>query len=110
MAKIGICRLCNGRHALTTHHVVPRCMGGDNSPGNLMRVCRPCHDILDHEAGVRPKPTTRPRVKVKNRCACGNSLKKSRVFGSMCLKCYYKFGREVHAERQAPVAWFEKGD
>lgn len=110
-SKSGICARCKKLKGLTTHHRIPRCKGGDNSHGNLLRVCRPCHDILDHEAGVRPKRgDDKPAKMNPNRCKCGNSLKKARVFGTQCLKCYYKAeGEKLNQQRsQAQVAWFEK--
>lgn len=36
------CRLC-GEPAYCMHHILPLCKGGDNSPSNLIPVCRNCH-------------------------------------------------------------------
>lgn len=45
------CRLCGCRRFfdLTTHHLVPVAQGGQNSPVNLVTLCRSCHDGL-HQA------------------------------------------------------------
>lgn len=31
-----------------TAHITSRAQGGDESPDNLIVLCRPCHDLLDH--------------------------------------------------------------
>ena len=51
--SIGICTKCRGLMPLTRHHILPRSKGGGNEPENIRLVCRPCHDELDIQAGVR---------------------------------------------------------
>jgi len=40
------CIFCGAAEGLEIHHVVPRVMGGDNSPANLIAACSLCHDKL----------------------------------------------------------------
>ncbi|MEK6979355.1 MAG: HNH endonuclease signature motif containing protein [Candidatus Micrarchaeota archaeon] len=42
----GCCFICRGIQDLTTHHVIPREVGGTDDERNLMSLCRPCHDTL----------------------------------------------------------------
>jgi len=50
-----VCRHCgktpeeNGR-ALDVHHVIPYRISQDDSPSNLIALCRSCHKIADHKA------------------------------------------------------------
>lgn len=39
------CTMC-GRTAEEVHHKVPRSKGGKNDPGNLVVLCRECHEML----------------------------------------------------------------
>ena len=39
------CSMC-GRTAREVHHKVPRSKGGKNDPGNLVVLCRECHETL----------------------------------------------------------------
>lgn len=32
---------------LSVHHINPRSRGGDNSVGNLITLCNPCHDFVE---------------------------------------------------------------
>ncbi len=40
-----VCTMC-GRPAEEVHHKVPRSKGGKNDPGNLVVLCRECHEML----------------------------------------------------------------
>ena len=43
------CRLCGDTSndtILESHHLTPRSLGGDDSPWNLITVCKPCHLFL----------------------------------------------------------------
>ena len=42
LAAEPLCRAC-GRLATDLDHVVPRAMGGTDSPANLQPLCRACH-------------------------------------------------------------------
>lgn len=46
-----ICQRCGHHHpygyGLTVHHIRPRAEGGDDSMGNLVTVCRRCHDWIE---------------------------------------------------------------
>lgn len=57
----GQCRVC-GRRCSTTaigearaerHHIVPRSLGGDDSPQNLALVCISCHDERHKKGTLR---------------------------------------------------------
>jgi len=39
------CTMC-GRPAEEVHHKVPRSKGGKNEPGNLVVLCRECHEMM----------------------------------------------------------------
>ncbi|MBC2698830.1 MAG: HNH endonuclease [ANME-2 cluster archaeon] len=39
------CTMC-GRPAEEVHHKVPRSKGGKNDSGNLVVLCRECHEML----------------------------------------------------------------
>ena len=51
------CEKCfaEGRMVLLdeVHHIKPVSRGGDNSPENLMSLCRSCHNKIHHELGDR---------------------------------------------------------
>lgn len=40
------------QNRLTLHHIIPRKEGGTNNDGNLMTLCRKCHDLIEPE-GLR---------------------------------------------------------
>jgi 5-methylcytosine-specific restriction endonuclease McrA len=42
------CKWCGNPLMLETHHIIPRFIGGNNDPANLMLLCRNCHDIADY--------------------------------------------------------------
>ena len=42
----GCCFICRGTQDLSTHHVIPREVGGTDDNRNLMSLCRPCHDLV----------------------------------------------------------------
>jgi 5-methylcytosine-specific restriction endonuclease McrA len=46
----GQCVLCGARDEPTAHHILPRAIGGPNSPENLITICRACHEALNREA------------------------------------------------------------
>lgn len=41
------CELC-GLRATDTAHIQSRAQGGDESPENLVALCRRCHNLMDH--------------------------------------------------------------
>jgi 5-methylcytosine-specific restriction enzyme A len=47
LAKNPVCEECRDALSTEVHHVVPKRDGGDDSPENLMCVCRDCHARLD---------------------------------------------------------------
>lgn len=40
------CELCGSRRGLEAHHIIPLCVGGNDSDENLLCVCQRCHAIL----------------------------------------------------------------
>lgn len=40
------CRCCSRKHGLTSHHIVPRELGGPNTVDNLLALCAHCHGRL----------------------------------------------------------------
>lgn len=43
----GKCVMCSVVDKLTVHHIIPRHISHDNSPRNLVTLCRPCHDYVE---------------------------------------------------------------
>lgn len=41
--KVKRCAFCGGNNRLELHHMIPICMGGDNSDENLVYLCHDCH-------------------------------------------------------------------
>lgn len=50
-AKGGPCRLCNTGFGVSLHHLVPRSLGGDDLPWNLVSLCGSgttgCHGLVE---------------------------------------------------------------
>ncbi len=51
----GHCRLCGTSRNLDIHHVVPRRIKRDDSPANLICLCRDCHQAV-HDLRVDLAP------------------------------------------------------
>lgn len=49
IALLPHCAQCGDWYGLNQHHKRLRCAGGDNSPDNLMVLCRNCH-VAHHKA------------------------------------------------------------
>lgn len=47
----GRCTMCGAEWPLEVHHVLPRHLGGADSPRNLRTLCRRCHDMA-HRSGA----------------------------------------------------------
>lgn len=45
----GRCYICgeDNPNVLQTHHIFPRRLGGEDSPGNLVRLCANCHQAVE---------------------------------------------------------------
>jgi 5-methylcytosine-specific restriction endonuclease McrA len=41
------CFLCHADRDLSVHHRIPRHLSRDDSPGNLVTLCRQCHDTIE---------------------------------------------------------------
>ena len=109
--KIGICPQCMSLMELTRHHIVPRCRGGLDIPSNILLVCRPCHDELDQQVGVRPArltPAQRRRIKNGN-CVCGNNVARHNKESGKCQRCLWAEQRREWHERRF-LYWAEKGE
>lgn len=60
---------------LTRHHIIPRSKGGAGLINNITMVCRPCHDELDIQAGVRQVRKRNPQRHSKRECSqCRNLI------------------------------------
>lgn len=56
------CRNCGRRRGeLHVHHVVPLSNGGANVPGNLIVLCRGCHERVEAHVARLPRPRRRSR-------------------------------------------------
>ena len=42
-AKSGPCRVCGSAGPVEFHHVVPRAIGGSDTPANIVPLCSGCH-------------------------------------------------------------------
>ena len=58
-----ICQSCSHGgskgNPLTVHHIRPKCRGIDNSLGNLILLCKVCHNNLHQEQGYPTKKRKR---------------------------------------------------
>lgn len=52
--KKGICEVCGKFTQTEKHHIKTRGSGGDDTPDNLIEVCRNCH-IKIHKGLINPK-------------------------------------------------------
>jgi hypothetical protein len=43
----GRCWRCRVRTATDAHHLRPRSLSFDDSPANIIPLCRPCHDLIE---------------------------------------------------------------
>lgn len=41
------CAICRSRENLTVHHIERQCDGGGDEEGNLVTLCKECHDRVD---------------------------------------------------------------
>ena len=41
------CRKCSSRQALTPHHLIKRSQLGGDTPGNVLTLCVPCHELVE---------------------------------------------------------------
>jgi HNH endonuclease len=58
LAQTGrMCAVCNRRHGVQVHHIVPRHLGGSDEPSNAIPLCPNCHDEV--HARYAPGRTTR---------------------------------------------------
>ena len=57
VAEHPLCEMCLEQGKLTpvdeVHHVLPVSKGGTHARGNLMALCRSCHNKIHHELGDR---------------------------------------------------------
>ena len=51
---------CCSTYGLTPHHKQYRSRGGKNTPGNLILVCRKCHDVI--QFGTKEKWAKKYRI------------------------------------------------
>ena len=42
-----ICQYCGASRSTQVHHVIPRRIKVDNSPGNLITLCKSCHNKIE---------------------------------------------------------------
>lgn len=81
-----ICQCCKGRtkdKILNVHHIESRKTGG-NSPGNLVTLCKTCHQ--NYHKSIVKLPKTIKRSK---------SLRDAAFMGIMRWECYNKLKREI---------------
>lgn len=47
------CAFCGSVESLELHHMIPLCMGGDNSDFNLVYLCKKCHkQVTKYQNGI----------------------------------------------------------
>ncbi len=108
-------------------HIVPRCMGGTHTHGNVRIICRACNlkrpkDGSDYTGMVtlwatapgvlvksrpQPKVSTKPSAPVRI-CACGNEFRHKTA--SRCRGCIVKLGQDAAALRLAGTIWGDIAD
>jgi 5-methylcytosine-specific restriction endonuclease McrA len=47
LARDRVCQVCRAASSLTAHHKVPRHISHDDSPANLIALCRACHSEVE---------------------------------------------------------------
>lgn len=61
---IKACAFCGSQDRLEEHHMMPLCMGGDNSDENLIYLCHTCHrQVSDYQRRVLKKQRKRTKHK-----------------------------------------------
>jgi hypothetical protein len=61
---IRACAFCGSQDHLEEHHMMPLCMGGDNSDENLIYLCHACHrQVSDYQRRVLKKQRKRTKHK-----------------------------------------------
>lgn len=94
---LGECERCHQQRNLTKHRKIPGCRGGTYRPENVMLVCRPCHEILDEEIGVRIRSGRTGRYVACEKC--GDVSGKIEV--GLCRNCR----KETAAEAVEKTGW-----
>lgn len=56
------CLLCRRKNSITAHHTVPKSLGGDDSPANIVTLCRPCHDAVESVIAEMERASLTQRV------------------------------------------------
>ena len=97
---IAECERCRDRRHLTKHRKVPGCRGGTYAPANVMMVCRPCHDILDHELGLSKSSGRTGRYVACERC--GDVTE--RITAGFCRDCLKAANRSKLGRFLEPVS------
>ncbi len=88
-----LCFRCHELRALTMHHQVPVRKGGTNHEGNLIGLCRPCHDIVDRMVPVKaPIDDGRVRSQTEyfNCSLCGDVTRVGDLATKTCRWCVRK--------------------
>ena len=57
----GMCIFC-GHPGNPEAHFISRAQGGLGIPENILTVCRPCHNLLDHPQQIKGEKDTNTRV------------------------------------------------
>lgn len=47
LKRTGLCPRCLKRGIQSIHHLIPRSKGGTSDPGNLVALCKKCHDEVE---------------------------------------------------------------
>lgn len=76
------CALCDSTDGLQIHHVVPRGVGGSNSPMNLICLCWRCHNAAHGSMCCNVPPDISPSVwRPARRSGAGSSVLYCRRWG-----------------------------
>jgi hypothetical protein len=76
------CQLCGKKNATDVHHIIPRRIRIDNSPDNLITLCRSCHIKIEHLTDIYLSEGKDPREIFFNKKFQKNSSKKINYFDS----------------------------
>jgi 5-methylcytosine-specific restriction endonuclease McrA len=62
-----LCPVCLTLRATSTHHIIPREMGGSDDDRNIISLCPRCHDLVEiiyHETGECYSPSMAIRIRL----------------------------------------------
>ncbi|MBS3067177.1 HNH endonuclease [Candidatus Micrarchaeota archaeon] len=62
LKRKGSCLLCRRNRMLSSHHIIPKSLGGIDGNGNIATLCRPCHDFVEDVIRAMEQRTLAERI------------------------------------------------